>query len=168
MWFLLAACQGIPADAPPPRRVDAPELLAPTAMHERLFGAAERRRVINVWATWCAPCVEELPRLAAWSRANPDVEVVFVNVDLPVVRASRVVPFLGQHKLVDGLVHVQLDDPDPAMALRDVVPAWPDSVPVTLLVGESGSEVKRYTRSVTDADLTSWSDGGGRPGWWNR
>ncbi len=37
--------------------------------------------VLNLWATWCPPCVEELPSLLAMHRALPDVEVVAISMD---------------------------------------------------------------------------------------
>jgi thiol-disulfide isomerase/thioredoxin len=37
-------------------------------------------RWINVWATWCKPCVEEMPRLVKWQKAMP-FELQFVSVD---------------------------------------------------------------------------------------
>jgi thiol-disulfide isomerase/thioredoxin len=48
-------------------------------------GAATTWRWVNVWATWCEPCIEEMPRLAAWHKklaaAGTRVELVFVSVD---------------------------------------------------------------------------------------
>ena len=37
--------------------------------------------VLNFWATWCAPCIEELPTLIAMQRRVPDVVVVAVSID---------------------------------------------------------------------------------------
>jgi thiol-disulfide isomerase/thioredoxin len=38
--------------------------------------------VINFWATWCAPCITELPALARLKEARPDIEVIAVSLDL--------------------------------------------------------------------------------------
>lgn len=37
--------------------------------------------VLNLWATWCAPCVEELPSLLAMQKELPDVAVVAISID---------------------------------------------------------------------------------------
>jgi cytochrome c biogenesis protein CcmG/thiol:disulfide interchange protein DsbE len=37
--------------------------------------------LLNLWATWCAPCIEELPSLLALQRQMPDVAVVAVSMD---------------------------------------------------------------------------------------
>jgi thiol-disulfide isomerase/thioredoxin len=47
----------------------------------RLADYQGRWVVINYWATWCAPCVAEIPEIAAFSRAHPDVVVIGVAID---------------------------------------------------------------------------------------
>jgi thiol-disulfide isomerase/thioredoxin len=37
--------------------------------------------VLNLWATWCAPCIEELPSLLALQRKMPDVQIIAVSMD---------------------------------------------------------------------------------------
>lgn len=37
--------------------------------------------VLNLWATWCAPCIEELPSLLAMQRQMPDISVVAISMD---------------------------------------------------------------------------------------
>jgi thiol-disulfide isomerase/thioredoxin len=36
---------------------------------------------LNIWATWCKPCVEEMPRIAAWQKKLPHVDLEFVSMD---------------------------------------------------------------------------------------
>ncbi len=57
--------------------------------------------VLNFWATWCAPCIEELPSLTAMQRDLPGVQVLAVSVDED-QQAYR--EFLTEHKL--GLLTV--------------------------------------------------------------
>ena len=53
---------------------------------------------VNVWATWCAPCIEEMPRIAAWEeRLRKDIgpgDVVFLSAD---AEASDVATFRSKH-----------------------------------------------------------------------
>ena len=37
--------------------------------------------ILNLWATWCAPCVEELPSLLAMQKQHPEIDVVAVSTD---------------------------------------------------------------------------------------
>lgn len=56
-------------------------------------GAATAWRWVNLWATWCKPCIEDMPRLAAWrdqlAATGKRVELVFVSVDDAAVAAFR-------------------------------------------------------------------------------
>ncbi|HHO54721.1 MAG TPA: TlpA family protein disulfide reductase [Deltaproteobacteria bacterium] len=130
------------------------ELIAAEPMRVRMFSAADRARLYNFWATWCGPCKEEIPRLRAWAGEHPEIEVIMVSLDLPSLRKKRVEPFLHKQGIAH-LTHWQLDDPDPARALARIVPSWPDTVPVTLLVSEEGEITKRFHTALTDADLAA-------------
>jgi cytochrome c biogenesis protein CcmG/thiol:disulfide interchange protein DsbE len=37
--------------------------------------------VLNLWATWCAPCIEELPSLLALHKQRPDIEIIAISMD---------------------------------------------------------------------------------------
>ncbi|MEJ8836529.1 TlpA family protein disulfide reductase [Ramlibacter sp. AN1133] len=60
--------------------------------------------VVNLWATWCPPCIREMPVLQQAQQERTDVEFVFVNQREP---AGRVISFLGARGL--GLRNVLLD-----------------------------------------------------------
>lgn len=66
-----------------------------------------RPRWVNVWATWCKPCVEEMPRLLAWQKrleaAGTPLDLVFVSVD---VSAEAVAEFRAQHPEMPESLHV--------------------------------------------------------------
>ncbi|HTC84750.1 MAG TPA: TlpA disulfide reductase family protein [Rhizomicrobium sp.] len=89
--------------------------------------------LINLWATWCAPCVSELPSLARLSRFAPGLKVVAVNTDTTKVDAAR---FLKSHDA--GALPVYLDS-DRMMLRSFVVPG----LPATILIGPDGKVVAR-------------------------
>jgi thiol-disulfide isomerase/thioredoxin len=99
--------------------------------------------LVNLWATWCAPCVKELPRLEALSGKNRDLTVATINQD-SAPRAS-VEAFLQQHRLNLPIYR------DPKMAVSAAL--GPDTVlPTSILYDAQGKEVWRY---VGDLDWTS-------------
>ena len=110
----------------------------PAALSE----AAGTPLLVNIWATWCAPCVKELPTLDALSRRAGAPRVVAVSQDMA-PRAS-VEAFLDQHK-VGGLEAWH----DPEMKLSGELGA--QVLPTTIYYDAEGRELWRY---VGDLDWT--------------
>jgi thiol-disulfide isomerase/thioredoxin len=109
----------------------------------RIADFAGKPVLVNLWATWCAPCVKELPTLDALARRG-SVKVLAVSQD-DAPHAS-VVAFLQAHK-IGRLEPYQ----DPKMSLSGAL--GPDTVlPTTMLFDANGEEVWRY---VGDLDWTS-------------
>jgi thiol-disulfide isomerase/thioredoxin len=92
--------------------------------------------LVNLWATWCVPCVKELPTLAALSKSRPALNVVAVSQDMA-PRAS-IDAWLTEKKL-DGLEVWH----DPKMALSGALGT--QVLPTTILYNAAGKEVWRYT-----------------------
>lgn len=129
------------------------EPLTAIALRKRLFEGSGKPMVINFWATWCGPCVAEIPKLVSYAKSHPGVDVVMVNLDLPKLRSSHVVPFLDKHA-VTNITHLQLDSDDPAKGILQVLPNFPDVVPLTLVVDSNGIETGRFSWALTDNDLS--------------
>jgi thiol-disulfide isomerase/thioredoxin len=102
--------------------------------------------VVNLWATWCAPCVKELPTLDKLARSHRDggsIGIIAVSQDK--APQSSVKAFLATHGINDlGAYH------DPEMALSGAAGA--QILPTTILFGADGREIWRY---VGDLDWTS-------------
>lgn len=142
----LAACTGT-AERPPQavQKVDAEALAARMVPDGKPL-------VVNFWATWCGPCVEELPQLAALDRDRRDVDVLLVSMDYPTLTESHVVPFLERHALQDMTV-VVVDDVDPARAVSQTVIDWSGALPLTLVLSKEGERLATFPVAVTRADV---------------
>lgn len=106
---------------------------------------AGRPTLVNLWASWCAPCVKELPTLDSLAEAQKGkLNVVAISQDMDVPHAS-VVAFLNAHKIA-----VLKSYQDPKMALSGALGA--EVLPTSILYDSSGREIWRY---VGDQDWTS-------------
>lgn len=101
--------------------------------------------IVNVWATWCAPCVEELPSLLALAEMMPERGFAFVPITVDTSR-EKADDFLARHAL--GEVPVNLD---PRFALARSLGAA-DAIPTTILYDARGREIGRL---VGNADWSS-------------
>lgn len=98
--------------------------------------ADDKVKVINFWATWCGPCVKELPFIDSLRyKYDPDkVEVLLVSLDFP-DELTKVNAFL-QRKKVGATVWL-LDESDPNSFIDKVDPSWSGAIPATLLIRNS-------------------------------
>ena len=107
--------------------------------------------VINFWATWCKPCVKELPAFEMLGKEYKDknVEVVLVSLDFPEHGKTRVVPFIEEHDLKSRLL--LLDDPNANYWISAVDEKWSGAIPATVIV--KNGERHFYERSFTYEEL---------------
>ncbi|MDP2187170.1 MAG: TlpA disulfide reductase family protein [Sphingobacteriaceae bacterium] len=108
-------------------------------------------RVVNFWATWCGPCVQELPHFEKLQRNHHDkpLKVILVSLDFPSQLQKRVVPFVKKRKLTATVL--LLDGGDPNQWIDRVEPRWSGSIPATLFLYKG----KRlfYEGQLSEADL---------------
>lgn len=128
---------------------------------------SNRLRLINVWATWCAPCVAEFPALVALARrlGNRDYEMVTISMDDPKLE-SQVRLFLEkQHVATPGRLKRLLaaEGRGPLNTLytgastdalvKALDPEWPGPLPHTIVVAPGGKIVYRHNGAVDPEEL---------------
>jgi thiol-disulfide isomerase/thioredoxin len=120
-------------------------------LYDLLAKQDDTLRVVNFWATWCGPCVQELPHFEKLQRNHYDkpLKVVLVSLDFPSQLQKRVVPFVKKRKLTSTVL--LLDGGDPNQWIDRVEPRWSGSIPATLFLYKG----KRlfYEGQLTEADL---------------
>ncbi|MFD0991460.1 TlpA disulfide reductase family protein [Mariniflexile jejuense] len=107
--------------------------------------------VINFWATWCAPCVKELPYFEKLNSeyANKNVEVLLVSLDFPHLYESKLKPFIKEKKLKSKVI--ALDDVDMNTWIPKVNEAWSGSLPATIIY--KNNKRKFFEQSFTFQEL---------------
>ncbi len=87
--------------------------------------------MVNLWATWCAPCVKEIPQMEQIRQANLNNNLVVVPISID-EEPELVKPFLAKHKLANYQTWL-----DPHKKIDQVMPA--DVVPATYFFDGSGN-----------------------------
>ena len=88
--------------------------------------------VVNFWATWCGPCVKELPHFEQLNTENKKVKVVLISLDFKNQFESKLLPFLKKKNIKSEVV--LLTDKDYNTWLPMVDKDWSGSIPATLII----------------------------------
>ena len=105
--------------------------------------------IINFWATWCRPCVEELPYFAELYQKNKDTKLrfIFVSLDFEKEIEKKLLPFLKKNKLY-GEVLV-LSQKGMNNWIDQIESSWSGSLPATLIVNSNSPSISGVDRGPT-------------------
>jgi len=108
--------------------------------------------IVNYWATWCGPCVEELPYFVALSEAYPEekIRVVGYSLDFEEMIESDVDPFLKERGIPYANIVIAVD---PNEYVPRVSEEWSGAVPATFFYDAEGRLVDQVLTAVTAAEL---------------
>jgi thiol-disulfide isomerase/thioredoxin len=109
--------------------------------------------VVNFWATWCPPCVTELPYFEKLSKEYQDKEVKFIliSLDFPSQIESRLIPFLKTNKITaDVRVMTNIDYNS---WIEKVDSSWQGNIPVTLFFNNARKIRYFHPSEVTEKEL---------------
>lgn len=116
-------------------------------------GGGGALRWVNVWATWCKPCIEELPMLARvfgdWKKQGQTVELVLLSVD---ASADAATDFVAKHPGTPRTL--QMSDPSQSAAwLESLGLPTGAAIPVHLIVDARGNLVCARSGGIGEDDL---------------
>ena len=96
--------------------------------------------LVNFWATWCAPCREEMPAIQAVAEKYSDkpFKVLLVSLDMPNQLETSLMPYLKSNNI--DLEVILLDDPDQNRWIDLVDKSWSGELPFTLIYGKDFRE----------------------------
>lgn len=89
--------------------------------------------VVNFWATWCKPCIKELPAFEKLNAEYSDekVKVLLVSLDFPEKIATQVLPFMEKNNLQSQVL--VLNDPNSNSWIPKVSKEWSGAIPATII-----------------------------------
>lgn len=111
----------------------------------------DKIHVVNFWATWCAPCIKELPYFEQIGDTykKDNVELLLVSLDFPRKYESKLVPFLEKHDLKSKVV--ALNDVDQNRWIPAIDSTWSGALPATIIY--KNGKRKFYEQSFTYEEL---------------
>ncbi|HMP29103.1 MAG TPA: TlpA disulfide reductase family protein [Saprospiraceae bacterium] len=89
--------------------------------------------VVNFWATWCAPCVKELPHLLVAEQKLKDqpTKFIFLSLDFKKDIQKRLIPFINKRKILSEVA--VLTDTDANRYVDFINKEWDGAIPATML-----------------------------------
>lgn len=151
-WFSALLATTVLAVAVPVAHAAMPEVptLKVTTLDGKPYDLASQRGkyvIVNYWATWCAPCIKEMPEISRFVSEHKD-KVAAIGLAYEDSDKADIDAFLKKHPVAYPIAQVTLDKP-----LKDF--DEPRGLPTTWLIGPDGKVVKRLVGGLTEQSLAA-------------
>ncbi len=105
-----------------------------TELEKRIHTNSDTTYIINFWATWCVPCVKELPDFDSINEAyiNKKVKVILVSLDFKEDFLTKLLPFIKTKKIKSEVL--LLDESNANYFIPKVSNSWSGAIPATLII----------------------------------
>ena len=113
---------------------------------------SEKIQIINFWATWCAPCVKEVPLFERLNQENKAVDVTLVSMDYDLdPNPEKVYRFITRKKLQSKVVI--LIEKNPNDWIDKIDKNWSGALPATLVLNTKTGKRKFVEKELHEGDL---------------
>ena len=126
---------------------DMPSLVVDTFDGKRFDLARQRGKwvVVNFWATWCNPCLKEIPELDAFDQARDDVTIIGLAYEE--IERADMQSFLKEHVISYPIALIDVYKPPEDFET-------PRGLPMTYLIAPDGKVARQFLGPITAAELT--------------
>ena len=121
------------------------------ALQKILDTKSDQIQVINFWATWCAPCVKELPLLEKINaQKNLNTKITLINLDYA-DKLDKVNEFMVRKNIQSDVL--LLDDIDYNSWIDKVDKSWSGAIPATLIINPRTGKRKFVEKELKEGEL---------------
>ena len=105
-------------------------------LYSKIDLSVDKTYVINFWATWCAPCVKEIPHFEYVNQkySSDSLKVILASFDYPSQIDSKLIPFLNKNEIKSDVVLI--DDLNIRDWMSVVSESWDGAIPATLIINK--------------------------------
>ena len=129
-----------------------PKIIKLADLQSILTTKSDQIQVINFWATWCGPCVKELPLIEKLGQEREDVRVTLVSLDLDLdANPEKVYKFVERKGLQSEVLI--LDEPDPNSWIDKIDKNWSGSIPATIVINTNTGKRKFVGQELKEGEL---------------
>lgn len=122
------------------------------ALEHLMTRNSDRIEVINFWATWCQPCIKELPYFQALhTNMSGQVNVTLISLDFAEALGEKVIPFVKKRQLTIPVL--LLDEIDYNSWIDRVDPSWSGAIPATLIINHRTGKRKFVERELKEGEI---------------
>lgn len=113
---------------------------------------SDKVQVINFWATWCAPCVKEIPLFEKLNQENKNVDVTLVSMDYDLdPNPEKVYHFMSRKNLKSKVLI--LAESNPNNWIEKIDKHWNGALPATLVINSKTGKRKFVEKELKEGDL---------------
>lgn len=144
--FLLFACSCLNAQKPAVYKIN--------DLTKRIFNNSDTTYIVNFWATWCKPCVAELPEFEKVHNEykSKKVKVLLVSMDFKEELDKRLKTFLDKNHYTAEVV--LLDEVNGNDFINKISESWSGAIPATLITRKNRSYNQFFEKKLTYEVLT--------------
>jgi thiol-disulfide isomerase/thioredoxin len=126
-------------------------------LHSIIETPSPKIMVINFWATWCGPCIKELPLFETLNQKRDDVTVILVSMDLDLdPDPEKVYKFIERKNLKSQVL--LLNEQDPNSWISTIDEQWSGALPATLIINSKTGQRKFIGKEIHDGELDKLVD----------
>jgi thiol-disulfide isomerase/thioredoxin len=128
-------------------------LIDANGVREIMKNNSGKLRLVNIWATWCGPCVIEMPELVTINRmyrSSRPFEMVTISVDMPSKKAD-VIKFLKDKQV--SCINYLFDSEDRTELGEVLEKGWEGGIPYTIIIKPGGEVIYRHIGAIEPLEV---------------